>query len=126
VKSAKHSGFTLLEVIVALAIVGMALGSVFSLSAGSKRLAFKASENVGQIIFLRAAVNIAQILEEPEYPESPKHYRKELTLEVKEVIEPPKRQTQKILLGLEPYTYRDEKKGIQLESIRWKELSVPQ
>jgi len=120
------TGFTLLEVVVALAIVGIALGSVFSLLAGSKRLAFKASDNVGQVIFLRGAINIAQVLEEPEYPEVPQHYKQELTLETKELLEPPKRQTQKIMLGLEPYTYTDGKKGLQLESLRWKELATPQ
>ena len=43
-----NRGFTLLEVLVALTIVGMVLGSLFVLLGGSKRLAWKAKMAVEQ------------------------------------------------------------------------------
>ena len=55
----KQKGFTLLEVLVALAIVGMVLGTVFSLLASSKRLAFKALDDIERTVFLRSALNSA-------------------------------------------------------------------
>lgn len=121
-----NRGFTLLEVIVALTIVAMTLGASMSLLTGSKRLAFNAADNIGQTIFVRSACNIAQLLEEPDYPEFPTHYQKTLTLKVGEVLEPPERQTNKIMLGLETYTFVDDEKGIVFKTVRWKKLDSAQ
>ena len=114
----RSAGFTLLEVIIAMAIVGMALGTVLSLLAGSKRLAFKATDDMERIIFLRSAINAAQVLEEPEYPELPSQYKENLTISVGEPLEKPEQQTRPMQLALEPYTLRDEDKGIELSTVR--------
>src|SRR5690606_16236534 len=53
----RQRGFTLLEVMVALTITGMVLGSLFTLAAGSKRLAFLSGESLGVATAKRAAVN---------------------------------------------------------------------
>jgi len=119
-------GFTLLEVIIAMAIVGLVMGSAFGLLAGSKRLAFRAADDIGRTVFLRAAINIAQVMEEPDYPELPEQYKKRLTLQVGEPLEKPERQTQPTMLALEPYTFTDEEKSLQLESVRWKILDTAQ
>lgn len=115
-----NKGFTLLEVIIALSIVALAMGSAFGLLAGSKRLAFKAADDVGRTVFLRAALNVAQVIETPEYPELPEQYKKRLTLQVEEPLEKPERQTQPTTLALEPYTFVDTEKNLQLNSVRWK------
>ncbi|MEK8020634.1 MAG: type II secretion system protein, partial [Candidatus Parabeggiatoa sp.] len=112
-KKIKQTGFTLLEVLVALAIVGIALGSVFGLLAGSKRLAFKAVDDIERTLFLRSAINAAQVLEEPEYPELPERYKRSLTLQTDELLEKPERQTRAMRLGLEVYILRDDEKGIE-------------
>ena len=114
----RQSGFTLLEVIIAMAIVGMALGTVLSLLAGSKRLAFKATDDIERLIFLRSAINVAQVLEESEYPELPSQYKKNLTISIGEPLEKPERQTSTMQLALEPYTLRDEAQGIELTTLR--------
>jgi general secretion pathway protein I len=114
----RQQGFTLLEVIVAMAIVGMALGTILGLLAGSKRLAFKATDDIERTIFLRSAINAAQVLKEPEYPELPSQYKKNLTISIGEPLEKPERQTQPMQLALEPYTLRDEEKGIELSTVR--------
>lgn len=116
--SSRLSGFTLLEVIIAMAIVGMALGTVLSLLAGSKRLAFKATDDIERIIFLRSAINAAQVLKEPKYPELPSYYKKNLTIRVDEPLEKPEKQSRPMQLALEPYILRDEDKGIELSTVR--------
>lgn len=114
----RQQGFTLLEVIVAMAIVGMALGTILGLLAGSKRLAFKATDDIERTIFLRSAINAAQVLKEPEYPELPSQYKKDLTISIGEPLEKPEQQTKPMQLALEPYTLRDEEKGIELSTVR--------
>jgi len=114
----RQQGFTLLEVIVAMAIVGMALGTILGLLAGSKRLAFKATDDIERTLFLRSAINAAQVLKEPEYPELPSQYKKNLTISVGEPLEKPEQQTKPMQLALEPYTLRDEEKGIELSTVR--------
>ncbi len=52
-------GFTLLEVIVAMTITAMVLGGLFSLAAGSKRLAFTARENLQEAVQTRAHIQYA-------------------------------------------------------------------
>ncbi|BAP55155.1 prepilin-type N-terminal cleavage/methylation domain-containing protein [Thioploca ingrica] len=114
----RQQGFTLLEVIVAMAIVGMALGTILGLLAGSKRLAFKATDDIERTLFLRSAINAAQVLKEPEYPELPSQYKKNLTISIGEPLEKPEQQTKPMQLALEPYTLRDEEKGIELSTVR--------
>ena len=112
----KVKGFTLLEIIVSLTIVALVLGTVFSLLGGSKRLAFKAINEIEQSVFSRAAVNSAQVLEKPDYPKFPERYS--LTLTIDESLEKPERQTRPLRLALEPYSWIDEKKGIKLNTVR--------
>jgi general secretion pathway protein I len=122
-KNPKHMhGFTLLEVILAMVIVGMVLGTLFSLLAGSKQLAFKASNDIGETLFLRTVINVHQVLEKPEYPTLPSEYVKNLSVNVTGLLDPPERQTQKIQLGLETFTVKDSHTGIEVRSIRWKKL----
>ncbi|NJO15879.1 MAG: type II secretion system protein [Thioploca sp.] len=123
----QQQGFTLLEVIIAMAIVGMALGTILGLLAGSKRLAFKATDDIERILFLRSAINAAQVLEEPEYPELPSQYKKNLAINTGEPLEAPEQQTEKLIpLALEPYTLRDEEKGIELNTVRLIKRDTPQ
>ncbi|ALG68089.1 prepilin-type N-terminal cleavage/methylation domain-containing protein [Beggiatoa leptomitoformis] len=121
-----QQGFTLLEAIIAMAIVAIALGSLLSLLGSSKQLAFKAQANINEVILLRSALNVAQVLEKPEYPKLPAEQVDNMELETEDVLEPPKRQTQKIMLGLEPYQWTDKKKGILVSGIRWKKLTSAQ
>jgi len=118
------TGFSLLEVIVAMAIVGMVLGTVFGLLAGTKRLAFKAVDDIERTIFLRSAINAAQVLEEPEYPELPERYKDSLDLTTDELLEKPEQQTRPMRLALEPYTLRDDEKGIEFTTVRLVKLDT--
>jgi prepilin-type N-terminal cleavage/methylation domain-containing protein len=65
-KLTKHNqtGFTLLEVIVALTITGMVLGGLFTLAAGSKQLAFRSGTSLSRALEARAAINFALLQDE--------------------------------------------------------------
>ena len=122
-----QTGFTLLEVLVALAIVGIALGTLMSLSAANKQLAFRASNSMEQTFYLRAAMNFAQIVEEPDdYPEYPQLIADSFDLDIEDELEPSERQTQKMRIALQPYTLIDTETGVELKSMRWLQLETPQ
>lgn len=113
------AGFSLLEVLIAMAIVGMVLGSLFSLLAGTKRLAFKGVDGIERTVFLRSAINAAQLLEDPEYPELPERYSQNLEIETSdEEIEIPERQTKPMQLALEPVGIYDSETEKVLYTVR--------
>ena len=60
IKSA-NSGFTLLEVLIAVTLTAMVLGSLLALQSQSKRLAFKADAALQKIINQRAYFNAAWV-----------------------------------------------------------------
>lgn len=124
----KQRGFTILEVLLALAITALALGSIMSLSAGSKRLAFKAEENLNEILFLRAALNVGLLQRKSDYPKYPIEYAEKMTIESGELIEKVPRQTKQILYALETYQINEKqsngKPETLLDGIRWKKLET--
>lgn len=54
-------GFTLLEVMVALTITGLALGGLFGIIAGNKRLAWRAEEVLVRSMQVRGLINFSQL-----------------------------------------------------------------
>ena len=119
----QQQGFTLLEVIISLTIVGMALGSIFSLLASSKRLAFSAINSMDNTMFLRSSISLAQVEQAPKYPEFPKNLSEKAEISIDDALEKTKRQTQKILYQLEPYHLDQNGKPLTgIASVRWKKL----
>ena len=57
-------GFTLLEVMVALTITGMALGGLFGVIAGNKRLAWSSEASLVETMQARSMINFAQLNDE--------------------------------------------------------------
>jgi general secretion pathway protein I len=121
-----QSGFTLLEVIIALTIVGLALGSIFGISASSKRLAYKALEGIDRTLYMRAALNIAQVETESDYPKLPKDYAESYDIEPGDLLEKSPRETAKIQFALEPYYIlgQDTSTENALQGWRWKRLNT--
>lgn len=122
---ANTRGFTLLEVLVALAIAGLVLGTLFSLAGGSKRLAFRALDHIESAVYSRAALNAAQLLPSSDYPKLPPEYAEKGKIETGETLPRPERETNKILYALEPYTLKLPS-GATAASTRWKKLDVIQ
>jgi len=124
----KQRGFTILEVLLALAITALALGSIISLSAGRTRLAFKAAESLNEILFLRAALHVGLLQRKSDYPKYPIDYAEKITIDTGELIEKIPRQTQRIQWALETYQINEKqsngKPEILLDGIRWKKLET--
>ena len=124
-KGVSQSGFTLLEVIVALAITGFVLGGLFSLVAGSKQLGWRSEESLLRANRLRASTNFALLQNE---------YRNvELILEdeslqimPKDILEEPERKTQPSIFTLQAFEIINDDRGEVITGSRWVQLDLPQ
>ena len=56
-----QTGFTLLEVLVAITLTGLVMGSLFSLQSQSSKLGFRSMQAIDKIVNQRAALNLAWI-----------------------------------------------------------------
>ena len=119
------SGFTLLEVIVALAITGFVLGGLFSLVGGSKQLTWRSQESLTRATQIRAATNFAllqnefadveEILEQDAYRVRPG-----------EALEAPERKTQPTMHQLQAYEIVNSDRDEVIDGVRWIQLDLPQ
>lgn len=122
---AKHRGFTLLEVIVALTITGFILGSLFTLVAGSKRLSWSSEESLIRAARLRAATNFALL--ENEFHDV------ELILEnfqyevrAGEELEAPLRKTEASLYTLQSFEIYSDEREESVTGTRFIQLELAQ
>ena len=124
-KIKKQDGFTLLEVIVALAITGFILGGLFSLLGSSKQLSWRSEENLLRAARVRAATNFAllqnefrdveEILEDNGYE-----------IRSLELLDDPIRKTEPLLYALQRYQITDDSRDEQFFGSRWIRLNLPQ
>ena len=124
-KVKKQDGFTLLEVIVALAITGFILGGLFSLLGSSKQLSWRSEENLLRAVHVRAATNFAllqnefrdveEILEDNGYE-----------IRSLELLDDPIRKTEPLLYALQRYQITDDSRDEQFFGSRWIRLNLPQ
>ena len=120
-----QSGFTLLEVIVAMAITGFILGGLFSLMGGSKQLSRRSEDSLQRAAKIRAITNFALLQNE---------YRDvELILEDEnydilglEVLEVPERKTQASVFTLQAFEIANEERDEFITGNRWIQLNLPQ
>ena len=118
-------GFTLLEVIVALAITGFVLGGLFSLVGGSKQLTWRSQESLTRATQMRAAINFAllqnefaeveEILEQDAYRVRPG-----------EALKAPERKTQPTMHQLQAYEIVNSDRDEVIDGVRWIQLDLPQ
>ncbi len=118
-------GFTLLEVIVALAITGFVLGGLFSLVGGSKQLTWRSQESLTRANQIRAATNFAllqnefveveEILEQSAYRVRPG-----------EALEAPERKTQPTVHQLQAYEIVNSDRDEVIDGVRWIQQDLPQ
>ena len=123
-KNRNQSGFTLLEVIVALAITGFILGGLFSLVGGSKQLSWQSEASLIRAAKIRAATNFALL--ENEYSDV------ELILEddayqirALEILEEPERKTQPSIHSLQEYEILNRDRDEFIVGSRWIQLALP-
>ncbi len=120
----KTRGFTLLEVIVALAITGFLLGGLFTLLAGSKQLSWRSEESLVRAINARAQLNYALL--ENEYNEvEPVLDNNRYAVRPGELLEDPERKTQATVYALQAFEVVDEERQDPVSGVRWLQLDLP-
>ena len=124
-KIKKQDGFTLLEVIVALAITGFILGGLFSLLGSSKQLSWRSEENLLRAARVRAATNFALLQNEFRDVEE---ILKDGSYEIRslELLDDPIRKTEPLLYALQRYQITDDSRDEQFFGSRWVRLNLPQ
>ena len=121
----QQSGFTLLEVIVALAITGFVLGGLFSLVGGSKQLTWRSEASLVRATQIRAATNFALLQNEfNDVEEILEHdaYR----IEPGEELEIPERKTQPTFHQLQSFELVNRDRDEVITGTRWIQLELPQ
>ncbi len=120
----RQSGFTLLEVIVALAITGFLLGGLLTLLAGSKQLSWRSEASLVRAIDARAQINFALL--ENEYNEvEPVLENDRYFVRIGEILEDPERKTQAISYALETYELVSEERDEVMIGTRLLQLELP-
>ena len=124
-KIKKQDGFTLLEVIVALAITGFILGGLFSLLGSSKQLSWRSEENLLRAARVRAATNFALLQTEFRDVEE---ILKDDGYEIRslELLDDPIRKTEPLLWALQRYQITEDSRDEQFFGSRWIRLNLPQ
>lgn len=118
-------GFTLLEVIVALTITALVLGSLFALAAGSKQLALRSGQSLNAAIAARAKINFALI--EDEYAEVEIAIDEErFRIRAEEYLDPVARKTEPITYKLQHFEVLDTRSDEAVRGTRWVRLELPE
>jgi prepilin-type N-terminal cleavage/methylation domain-containing protein len=121
----KQSGFTLLEVIVALTITGFVLGGLFSLVGGSKQLSWRSEESLIQATRIRAAINFALL--ENEYTDVELVLQDDsYQIQAGEILEYPERKTEANIHTLQAYEVVNRDRDDIISGSRWLQLELPQ
>lgn len=118
-------GFTLLEVLVALTITGLALGGLFGVIAGNKRLAWRAEAELLKSTQIRSLINFSQLNDE----------RGEITVDFENAdlrlftdleLEPPERRTAGSQQALRSFEVLDATGEPVATGTYWVELALPE
>jgi len=120
-----QSGFTLLEVIVALAITGFILGNLFALVAGSKQLSWRSEESLMRAMKTRAIVNFALLENELDDVEAIL-LDDSMEIQAQQLLEFPERKTQGTVHVLQQIEIVIPERDESISGSRWVELQLPQ
>jgi|Laugrespbdmm15sn_2_1035079.scaffolds.fasta_scaffold94426_2 prepilin-type N-terminal cleavage/methylation domain-containing protein len=121
----RQTGFTLLEVLVALTITGLALGALLGVIAGNKRLAWRSEATLLQTAQIRSRINLAQLNDGQgevlvDFAESRLLLRDALELET------PERKTQGSIHALRGFDVVDADGETRASGTYWVELALPE
>ena len=121
----RQTGFTLLEVIVALTITGFVLGGLFSLVGGSKQLSWRSEASLISATRLRAITNFALL--ENEYHDV-ELILQDRSYEIRplELLEDPERKTQATEFVLQGYEIVNTENDEFITGSRWVQLELAQ
>ena len=119
----QQRGFTLLEVIVAMALTGFVLGSLFALVGGSKQLSWRSEASLLQATRLRAASSFALLQDEYSDVE-PILEDDGFQIQALGLLEPPERQTEATLYQLEVFEIHFPERDETVTANRWLRLQL--
>ena len=123
-KTSAERGFTLLEVIVALAITGFVLGGLFTLLGSSKQLSLRSADSLRETADLRAAVNFALL--ENEFNEvEPVLQDERFDIRPGDLLEDPIRKTAGTTEALQSFEIIDPQRNQTITGTRWVRLALP-
>ena len=124
--SRRHAeqGFTLLEVIGALAITGFVLGSLFSLVGGSKQLTWRSEESLLRATELRAVTNFALLQNEYRDVE-PILQNDSYEIRAGEELDAPERKTQPMTNLLQSFEIVNTERDELVTGVRWIQSDLP-
>lgn len=123
-KASAERGFTLLEVIVALAITGFVLGGLFTLLGSSKQLSLRSVDSLRETADLRAAVNFALL--ENEFNEvEPVLQDERFDIRPGDLLEDPIRKTAGTTEALQSFEIFDARRNQSITGTRWVRLALP-
>ena len=121
----RHQGFTLLEVMVALTITGLALGGLFGVIGGSKRLAWRSEQALIHSTQIRSLINFSQLNDE-RGEVIIDFTNPDLRLFDSELLGMPERQTEATVHQLRGYYIVDENDEVVADGTYWVELDLPE
>ena len=122
---AQANGFTLLEVMVALTITGLALGGLFGVVAGNKRLAWRSEQALLESMRVRSLINFTQL----------NNARGEIIIDLENnalkltddlALEVPERKTMGSTQALRSYEIRDANDEVVASGSYWVILDLPE
>ncbi|MCY3690024.1 MAG: type II secretion system protein [Gammaproteobacteria bacterium] len=123
-KASAERGFTLLEVIVALAITGFVLGGLFTLLGSSKQLSLRSVDSLRETADLRATVNFALL--ENEFNEvEPVLQDERFDIRPGDLLEDPIRKTAGTTEALQSFEIFDTRRNQTINGTRWVRLLLP-
>ena len=119
----RQKGFTLLEILIAMTLSSLVLGSLFVLQSNSSRLAFRADQKIDENISLRAALNTALLMTDKqnfiaETLNDGSYHIANISL-----LEQPETQSDMIKWRLEKFDIIDNQANTLISSIRFKKIT---
>lgn len=115
----------MLEVMIALTITAMVLGSLFALAAGSKQLAFRTQDSLQESTAARAAVNFA-VLDNQFREIDPAINDDRYSINGLDVLPDAERRTSAMNDLLQEYEVVNQRTGDVIRAVRWQRFDLPQ
>lgn len=123
-RAGRSAGFTLLEVMVALTITGMALGALFGVIAGNKRLAWTAEDVLLRSLQARSLLNLVQ-LNDAQGEVFLERDSADLQLQTDQPLEVPLRETIAIAAALRGFEITDASGAVLYRGSYWIRQAQP-
>jgi prepilin-type N-terminal cleavage/methylation domain-containing protein len=124
-KPSWQAGFTLLEVLVALTIAGMALGALIAVIGGNKQLAWRTEAALVETARLRSHINLAQ-LNNGRTEVRVDFIEQRYVLHDEMPVPVPQRKTQGSIHALRAYEIRGSNSEALVKGTYWVELPLPE